>query len=1030
MGDKMRPIPFTELIRRIFEEYARERSIFSLEDSGFFRKKGSKKVVLAGQWSETPIGPAAGPHTQLAQNMITSYLAGSRFIELKTVQEQEPPVDKPCIDAADECFNTEWSSEFTVEKAYEEYVKAWIILHLLEEVLALRNGKDHSFIFNMSVGYDLAGIQSPRMDSYINGLVDATQQPFFRTCLDELKALLVDGSFLCGTGLEARRTALTDLPQRISGKICSSVTLSTMHGCPPAEIEKICSYLLTEKKLATYVKLNPTLLSFSVVRKILNSLGFDYVELDQTSFDHDLEYGDAIPMLHRLQKLATENERFFGVKLTNTLGTVNFKQKLPGCAMYLSGRALFPLSIQLAAKICGEFTGTLPISFSGGISEHNVAAVFATGIRPITLATEILKPGGYNRMSSIAAKLEAAEGWEKSDIDVEMVKELASQALKADFSHKDYRGNDSVSIAGMLPQFDCAEAPCKIACPIHQDIPEYIRLVGKKRYSEALALIYEKNALPSITAHLCNHVCQYHCTRMDYEGCVLIREVKRIAIKMGFEDYLKEWGGVASVNGVKVAVMGAGPAGLAVAYFLAREGFAVTVFETRAAAGGTVRHIIPRFRISDEAIDCDVNFIKRQGVKFVFKADLMLTPKNLQAEQDFRYVVVAVGASAEKPFDIKNESKAKVLSALTFLEAYHQNSASLDLGRHVVVVGAGNTAMDTARTALKIAGVESACIIYRRTEKEMPAYREEYAQALADNVTFRFLLNPEKITAAGKLICRVMRLGEMDASGRPKPEPTDAVEVMAVDTLIVAIGEGVDQTLLKRLGMAEAKGIYLIGDAHTGPSSIVQAIADARQAADDICRKVTAKCQRQEVRPFKADDKQVREISGKKFGLTKQSKAPEGGSDELNLEVGSSEFRRCLECNVVCNKCVEVCPNRANIAVDMADDGDFANRFQIVHLDAYCNECANCATFCPWDGKPYLDKTTLFSRRDDFLSSTNPGFFVEGDMLLIRCEGKVQSFERQGGSFATGGSGALGKLGRLFNKLYIERKSLFGTVEE
>lgn len=1030
MGDQMRPIPFMELIRRIFEEYTKEKSIFSLGESEFFRKNSSNKVAIAGEWIETPIGPAAGPHTQLAQNIITSYLAGSRFIELKTVQEQEPSVDKPCIDATDECFNTEWSSEFTVEKAYEEYVKAWIILHLLEEVFALRSGKDRSFIFNMSVGYDLAGIQSSRMDRYINGLMDAAQQPFFRTCLEELKALLVDGSFLCGTGLEARRTVLADLPQKISGTICSTVTLSTMHGCPPAEIEKICSYLLTEKKLATYVKLNPTLLSFPVVQHILNRLGFDYVELDPMSFDQDLEYSDAIPMLHRLQKLAMENDRFFGVKLTNTLGTVNFKRKLSGSAMYLSGRALFPLSIGLAAKISWEFAGTMPISFSGGISEHNVAAVFATGIRPITLATEILKPGGYNRLSAIAAKLEAIEGWGKNQIDVKRVEELASQALKADFSHKDYRGSDPVSIAGALPQFDCAEAPCKIACPIHQDIPEYIRLVGKKRYAEALALIYEKNALPSITAHICNHACQYHCTRMDYEGCVLIREVKRIAVKMGFEGYLKEWGSVAKDRGVKVAVMGAGPAGLAASYFLAREGFAVTVFEPRAAAGGTVRHIIPRFRISDEAIDSDVDFIKKHGVKFVFKADPLLTPQILKTEQGFPYVVVAVGASAEKQFEIKNESKSKVLSALTFLEAYHQNPIGLDLGRNVVVVGAGNTAMDTARTALKIAGVEKACIIYRRTEKEMPAYREEYAQALKENVTFHFLLNPEKITADGKLVCRVMRLGKLDASGRPKPEATDDVEIMDVDTLIVSIGEGVDQTLLNRLGIAEREGIYLIGDAHTGPSSIVQSIADARQAADDICREINVKWQRQEGRLLKADDRQVQEIAAKKFGLTGQSKAPAEGSDELNLAVGENEFQRCLECNSVCNKCVEVCPNRANIAVDMADDGEFANRFQIVHLDAYCNECANCATFCPWDGKPYADKTTLFSRRDDFVSSSNPGFFVEGDTLFVRCEGKVQSFERQGGRFTIGGNSVLAKMERIFNKLYAKRSFLFGAVEE
>ncbi|WP_235910887.1 putative selenate reductase subunit YgfK [Heliobacterium mobile] len=1047
LGDMMRPIPFRELLQRIFEEYATERSIFSLPEESFFRKKGTKQVRFFGEPCETAVGPAAGPHTQLAQNIVTSYLAGSRFIELKTVQEKEPPVAKPCIDAEDEGFNTEWSSEFTVEKAYEEYIKAWVALYLIEEIFALRASDERSFLFNMSVGYNMEGICSPRMNRYIDDLRDASDHPCFIRCLNELDSIIKDDSFFAGTGLEGRLPEIQSLPERISPKVCKSVTLSTMHGCPPAEIEKICAYMITEKKMETYVKLNPTLLTFPVVRQILDNLGFDYVELAQESFDHDLQYTDAVPMLHRLKRLAQDHGRFFGVKLTNTLGSVNFKGRLPGGEMYMSGRALFPISINLAAKISKEFSGEMPISFSGGINEHNIVDVFQTGIKPITVATDLLKPGGYGRLVAMAAKLEDLGGWDRARIDVDKLSALAEKALQADFTQKQYRGTAKATINGTLPLFDCAEAPCKTACPIHQDIPEYIRLVGEKRYAEALALIYEKNALPSITGHICDHACQYHCTRMDYEGCVLIREMKRIAVKQGFAEYREKWAVPAKKHAAKVAVMGAGPAGLASAYFLAREGFDVTVFEPRQSAGGTVRHVIPRFRISDEAIESDIQFIKDHGVKFHFGADRSLTPEALKG-QGFSYVIVAVGAGAEKDFLLENASSSvRIISALEFLQRYNSEPASLQLGKHVAIVGAGNTAMDASRTALKLPGVESSTVIYRRTEKEMPAYREEYELALADKVKFHFLLNPESFDADGTLRCRVMKLGQRDSSGRRKPEKTEELRTLPIDTLITAIGEDVDYALLHRLGLTASdkmppetnklncetvlQGVYLVGDAHRGPSSIVNGIADGRKAADAICRIEDPAWQPSRFTPSPTSAEQVKRIASKKQGLTAQSDVPVEAGDEVNLAVGDKEYHRCVECNSVCNKCVEVCPNRANVAVPMSDEGRFRNYYQIVHIDAYCNECGNCASFCPWEGRPYTDKPTLFSLRNDFEDSRNPGFFVEGDQVLVRLNGEVHTFALADGTFAADScDGEWSKLSQLFAKLYQNRPSLFGHVDE
>lgn len=1035
MGDLMRPVPLRELIARMFEEYAANRSVFGLPDSHFFHKQNTRTVTLFGETIITAVGPAAGPHTQLAQNIVTAYLAGARFIELKTVQEHEPPVAKPCIDADDECFNTEWSSEYTVEKAYEEYVKAWVLLHLVEEVWGLSPSGKRSFVFNMSAGYNLEGIRSPRMDAYLNNMTDASRQPYFKQCLTEIETLVADGDFLKGTGLEACLPSLDGLAQRISANICPSITLSTMHGCPPAEIEKICVYLLTDKHIDLYVKLNPTLLTYQGVRSILDSNGFDYVELSEDAFDHDLQYTDAIPMLKRIKTLAGEQGRFFGVKLTNTLGSVNFKGKLPGGEMYMSGRALYPLAINLAAKISAVFDGQMPISFSGGISEHNVAAVFATGIKPVTMATEMLKPGGYARMTAIATKLESTSGWDTDRIDVSKLQALADQAMNVEYTQKHFRGLDQAAVDSPLPLFDCAVAPCKAACPINQDIPEYISLVGQKRYGEALALIYEKNALPGITGTICDHACQHHCTRLDYEGCVQIREVKRLAVEQGWDEYRHNYRLPQVTQEARVAVMGAGPAGLAAAYFLARQGFQVTVYETHESAGGTVRHIIPNFRISRETIDSDVNFIKDHGVEFVFNSNPDLTPADLRL-QGYKYVIVAVGAGVDRPLTLPlaGNKQPQSIPAHKFLATFNQNPSSLNLGRTVVTIGGGNTAMDVSRTALRVQGVSTSIVVYRRSMKEMPADRAEYDLAVADNVNFNFLVSPEQIDEQGNLVCQVMRLGDPDTSGRRQPEPTGQYKTFPVDTIIIATGEDINTGLLAKLGITSGRkqitnleNVLLVGDARQGGSSIVKCIADGRRVADAICQQEIDGFAVSGDFPRIARCEQAKEISAKKLGLSAASTLTPEGPGKVAAATGERECSRCLECNYICNKCVEVCPNRANLTIRLTDG--FANYSQIIHLDAFCNECGNCAGFCPWQGRPFADKVTVFSRRDDFEDSHNCGFLVEGNTVHVRADGQVTTHALVDGQFRAAGHETLDKFTQIFNYLYINRPSLFGRVD-
>ncbi|HRV23633.1 MAG TPA: putative selenate reductase subunit YgfK, partial [Sphaerochaeta sp.] len=424
MSDIMRPVPFVELLHRIVNEYRNHGSIFSISEDLFYHDKGEKQLGIFGQTCSTALGPAAGPHTQLAQNIVASYLVGGRFIELKTVQILDTlEVDKPCIDARDEGYNVEWSTEFTLPKAADEYIKAWYILHVLDATLNDREFGKPSFIFNMSVGYNLEGIKTPRMQAFIDTMIDAGKDERFARYRNELETLLKEGLFE-GTPWEGKEERLLRTIDKISPNLTPSVTLSTMHGCPPAEIEAICSYMLTEKRLNTFVKLNPTLLGYENVRRILDNLGYDYITLKQESFDNDLQYPDAIKMLHRLVDLAKEKGLGFGVKLTNTLGSVNDQEQLPGEEMYMSGRALLPLSTNVGLLLSKEFDGTLPISYSGGATAVNVKALFECGIHPITLATDMLKPGGYTRLKQMVEILESSDGWKRETIDVPALEKL------------------------------------------------------------------------------------------------------------------------------------------------------------------------------------------------------------------------------------------------------------------------------------------------------------------------------------------------------------------------------------------------------------------------------------------------------------------------------------------------------------------------------------------------------------------------------------------------------------------------------
>ena len=993
MSDRMTPIPFGRLINWIFSEFQRSKTIFGIPSVKFFYKSSPNVIRVFDETIETPLGPAAGPHTQLAQNIIASYLAGGRFFELKTVQDRDDlAIDKPCIDAQDEGYNVEWSQELTLSQSYEEYLKAWFALHLLNEVFHFSPLGKGAFIFNMSVGYTLDGIKTERMNTFIDALKDASSHSLFRSFKSIVKdqtGMGILSQFV--EGEEARKQLIQKIDS-ISPFIATSVTLSTMHGCPPDEIEAIAKYLIREKGLHTYVKLNPTLLGYDAVHEILQSLGYQYITLERESFTHDLQFSDAVQMIGRLKDFSAAHRKTFGIKLSNTLGVTNTRHVLTGDQMYMSGRSLFPVTINLAHKLAETFGGSLNISYSGGVTIHNVEKVFDTGLSPITLVTDLLKPGGYSRLFQMAEKIEnkiGGQGHPAGKIDLTKLKALAEESLADEEYRKDKREIESVKIPKKLEKFDCYLAPCAVACPIHQDVAEYIRLVEEDRYADAFEVIVDKNPLPHITGYICDHQCMTKCTRWDYDDPVQIRDLKKVAAERGFDEYLQRFkdNSFQRKNQVAVAIVGAGPSGLAAGYFLAKAGFDITIFEQSDRAGGTVQHVIPEFRLPQSAIDGDVEFIKRHGVRFEFDSRKGFSVRKLKAD-GFKYIYLAIGAPKPNQLPLTGNNN-NIIDGVEFLKQF-RNNAPTQLGKRVAVVGGGNSAMDAARAARRIRGVEKLYLIYRRTKEYMPADKEEFDAALREGAIFRELLLPIDFTG-NELRCQKMQLAESGPDGRRIVLPIEnGFETIETDTVISAIGENVDTDILQQNAILFDKrsrvnvvretnetmveNVYIGGDALRGPSTVVESIADGRKAAEAIIQKEHLEpSETLNLKTFFETDNRLKNLLFARGNVI--SKSTDVGHDFLSTK----EASRCLGCNFVCDKCVDVCPNRANAAIRI--DG-FKNIAQILHIDALCNECGDCETFCPYTvGSPYKNKTTLFWSEKELLESSNDGFFLDPQNL-------------------------------------------------
>ncbi len=379
---QLAPVPFSVLVSRLFRELEQKRSAFDLPSQRFVKgePKRDLSVAIHGRCASTPFGPAAGPHTQMAQNIVLSWLAGGRVIELKTVQVKDDLIiPRPCIHAATVGFNVEWSQELTVEQSAEEYVKGAMLIEMLK-ASGYGAGLPDT-VFDMSVGYDLAGISSEKVRRFLATMMDATP------LIERLRAKIPD-SF----------NHLRDLP--FASRVSNTLTLSTFHGCPPEEIDNIVRFLLTEIGCDVVVKLNPTLLGREELSSILHDrLGYRELKVPNAVFVKDADWQQVTELVERMGPLARSLGRGFGVKFCNTLVVANHKHFFPASEqqMYLSGTPLHPLAITLVRRFRQRFGDSVPISFSAGADEINFADCVALGLKPVTACTNLLRFGGYRR---------------------------------------------------------------------------------------------------------------------------------------------------------------------------------------------------------------------------------------------------------------------------------------------------------------------------------------------------------------------------------------------------------------------------------------------------------------------------------------------------------------------------------------------------------------------------------------------------------------------------------------------------------
>jgi len=388
------------------------------------------------------------------------------------------------------------------------------------------------------------------------------------------------------------------------------------------------------------------------------------------------------------------------------------------------------------------------------------------------------------------------------------------------------------------------KAPCSHICPAGIDVPRYIRFISEGKYDQALAVIREKIPFPSICGHVCPHPCETKCRRGQVDEAIAIRALKRFAAEKG-NGVWKAKSKMAASTGKRVAIIGSGPAGLTGAYYLAKRGHAVTVFETLPEPGGMMRYGIPEYRLPREVLAEEIGEIKSVGVDI--RTNTRISSVDELFEHGYHAIFVAIGAHQGAKLRIEGEDSPEVMEGVSFLREINLGN-KVRVGDRIAVIGGGNVAIDASRSALRL-GAKEATIIYRRTRDEMPASEEEIEEALLEGVKIEFLAAPIRIERKNDMVeltCIRMELGAVDESGRRRPVPIEGNEFsLPFDTVIAAIGQVPDAP--EKFGLplergntiqvdddtlaTTREGVFAGGDAVTGPATVIEAIATGRRAA-------------------------------------------------------------------------------------------------------------------------------------------------------------------------------------------------------
>jgi NADPH-dependent glutamate synthase beta subunit-like oxidoreductase len=477
-------------------------------------------------------------------------------------------------------------------------------------------------------------------------------------------------------------------------------------------------------------------------------------------------------------------------------------------------------------------------------------------------------------------------------------------------------------------------SPCKAECPGHIDVQGYVNLAAKGKFQEALELIKEASPFPSICGRVCPHPCEAACSRGGIDEPVATHTIERYVADLDLKAAKRYMPKIEDERADKVAIIGSGPAGLSCGYYLAQEGYQVTMFERDAVPGGMLAAGIPSYRLPREVVDAEIQLIRDMGVTIKTGVEIgkEVTIAQLR-EQGFKAFFMAIGAQECIQLDIEGEDLEGVYGGLDFLRHVNRGE-SVTLGKNVAVVGGGNTALDAVRSARRL-GAENAFIIYRRGLEEMPATKEEIEECREEGIPIRNLIQPIRFIGENGRVttieCIKMQLTDPDESGRPKPEPVPGSEfTIEVDAVINALGQEADWSCLTPecactlsdwgtmnvdplTLQSDDTDIFSGGDAARGPRTVIEAIADGRQAALSIDRYINGRDLRLgrdlESPTITNPQKEIYDTTGRVQTPRLDPRARLKSFDEvqqgLTEEMVIQEAKRCISCG---SCCVQACP--------------------------------------------------------------------------------------------------------------------------